>query len=76
MEENIATARLLLDVLRDAIETNVTERAKRRLLLLLDAVELGPGRPPPLPLLLLLHAASAVTPTPARKRRRESTRSF
>jgi len=47
MSADIETARLLIDVLRDAIEHIVHERAKRRLLLLVDAVdsELAPLTP-------------------------------
>jgi hypothetical protein len=36
---NIDSARVLVDVLRDAIEDSVSDRAKRRLLLLLEAIE-------------------------------------
>ncbi|MCU1281926.1 MAG: hypothetical protein JWM53_5472 [bacterium] len=36
---NIDSARVLIDVLRGAIENSAVERAKRRLLLLLDAIE-------------------------------------
>jgi hypothetical protein len=35
---NIDSARVLTDALRDAIENTVTDRDKRRLLLLLDAI--------------------------------------
>lgn len=36
---NIESAHLLLDVLRSAIENSTTDKARRRLLLLLDAIE-------------------------------------
>jgi hypothetical protein len=36
---SIASAWVLIDALRDAIETTVTARAKRRLLMLLDALD-------------------------------------
>ena len=35
---NIDSARVLTDALRDAIENTVTDKAKRRLLLLLEAI--------------------------------------
>jgi hypothetical protein len=40
LEANVDAVRLLIDVLRDAITDTVADRAKRRLLLLLDAIEI------------------------------------
>ena len=36
---NIDSARVLVDVLRDAIESSVNDKEKRRLLLLLQAID-------------------------------------
>jgi hypothetical protein len=38
-DATLHSARLLIDVLRDAIESSVAERARRRLLLLVDAID-------------------------------------
>jgi hypothetical protein len=38
-EANVDSARRLVDVLRDAVEHGVRERAKRRMRLLLDAID-------------------------------------
>jgi hypothetical protein len=43
-ETNIDSARVLVDALRDAIENSVSDKARRRLLLLLEAIE-GELRP-------------------------------